>query len=581
MSAVFDLADRIVEESAAHDPIAATYLGVAGYDGRLTDYGPDAADARAARARAWLAELAALPRDGADDRLAAEVIAERLGAQLAVHDKREHLRDINILGSPVQAVRGAFTMMPTETEEQWATIAERLASVPACLATVRTAYERGIGEGLLPARRQVLGVATVAEGCAGVGADAGWFSGFVAAYAGPDEALRARLEEAARGAESAYADLAAWLRSDYAAVALERDAVGPERYRAMARVYTGADLDLEEAYTWGWAELGRITARMREVAGRLYGGVTPAEAMARLDEDPVHTIEGAEATRDWLQRITDETIASFDGRYFDIPEPMRRCEAVLAPPGAAAAPYYTGPSEDFARPGRTWLPVLPGQTRFRSWWLLSVWFHEAVPGHHLQVAYTMLQRERLSRFQRVSFVSGHGEGWALYAERLMDELGYFDEPATELGFLSAQAMRAVRVIVDIGLHLELAIPADTDSDLLEGVGESPGAVAGRVWDPDLARRFLHLRGLLPEDFAASEVDRYLGLPGQAISYKLGERVWLAAREDARAREGAAFDLKAWHMRALALGSVGLDVLRAELARAADTPADPGTTEPTP
>jgi uncharacterized protein (DUF885 family) len=318
---------------------------------------------------------------------------------------------------------------------------------------------------------------------------------------------------------------------------------------------------------------------MREVAGRLYGGVTPAEAMARLDEDPDHTIEGAEATRDWLQRITDETIASFDGRYFDIPEPMRRCEAVLAPPGAAAAPYYTGPSEDFARPGRTWLPVLPGQTRFRSWWLLSVWFHEAVPGHHLQVAYTMLQRERLSRFQRVSFVSGHGEGWALYAERLMDELGY--EPATELGFLSAQAMRAVRVIVDIGLHLELEIPRDADPTLLEGVGQGEEEVAGRVWDPDLARRFLHLRGLLPEDFAASEVDRYLGVPGQAISYKLGERVWLAAREDAREREGAAFDLKSWHMRALALGSVGLDVLRAELARAADTPADPGAAEPTP
>jgi uncharacterized protein (DUF885 family) len=577
MSAVFDLADRIVEESAAADPIASTYLGVAGYEHLLTDYGPDAADARAARLRGWLAELGSTPRQGADDRLAAEVIAERLGAQLAVHEQREHLRDINILGSPVQAVRGVFTMMPTTTDEQWAVIAERLGQVPASLASVRTAYERGMADGVLPARRQVLGVATVAEGCAGTGEAGGWFSGFVTRYDGEDAALRERLAEAARGAEAAYADLAAWLRADYAAAALERDAVGPDRYRAMARVYTGADLDLEEAYAWGWEELGRISARMREVAGRLYGGVTPAEAMERLDVDPDHTIEGPEATRDWLQRITDETIASFDGRFFDIPEQMRRCEAVLAPPGAAAAPYYTGPSEDFARPGRTWLPVLPGQTRFRSWWLMSVWFHEAVPGHHLQVAYTMLQRERLSRFQRVSFVSGHGEGWALYAERLMDELGYFDEPATELGFLSAQAMRAVRVIVDIGLHLELAIPRDVDPALLEGVGD----VAGTVWEPDLARRFLHLRGLLPEDFAASEVDRYLGLPGQAISYKLGERVWLAAREDAREREGEAFDLKAWHMRALALGSVGLDVLRAELARASDTPGDPGATEPAP
>ncbi len=577
MTAVFDLADRIVQESAAADPISATYLGVAGYEHLLTDYSPASHDARAARLRGWLAELDDLAQTSADDRLAAAVIRERLGAQLAMYDLEEHLRDINVLGSPIQAVRGVFTVMATGTDQQWDNVVRRLDAVPAALASLRAAYEEGIRGGVLPARRQVLGAAAVADVCAGTGAGDGWFTGFVRGYAGADAGLRQRLEHSAATAESAYGDLAAWLRADYAEAALERDAVGRERYAAKARYYTGADVDLEEAYAWGWEELSRITRRMNEVSAQLYGGVTPAEAMDRLDTDPEHTIEGAEATRAWLQRITDETIDSFDGRYFDIPEQMRRCDAVLAPPGSAAAPYYTPPSEDFARSGRTWLPVLPDQTRFRSWWLLSVWFHEAVPGHHLQVAYTMLQRERLSRFQRVSFVSGHGEGWALYAERLMDELGYFDTPATELGFLSAQAMRAVRVIVDIGLHLELAVPADADPVLLDGIGDAAGA----VWDADLARRFLHLRGLLAEDFAASEIDRYLGIPGQAIGYKLGERVWLAAREDARARGGEAFDLKAWHMRALALGSVGLDVLRTELAQDTPRPEDAGSTPSTP
>jgi uncharacterized protein (DUF885 family) len=192
-----------------------------------------------------------------------------------------------------------------------------------------------------------------------------------------------------------------------------------------------------------------------------------------------------------------------------------------------------------------------------------VWYHEAVPGHHLQLGYVKTQTDRLSRFQRMEFISGNGEGWALYAERLMDELGYFSEAATELGYLSNQALRAARVVIDIGLHLGLEIPADIDPVLIDGLAADP---RGSVWDADTARGFLRVRGLQTEAFAASEIDRYLGLPGQAICYKVGEREWLAARADAEAAAGESFDLKAWHMKALALGSVGLSVLREELAR---------------
>jgi uncharacterized protein (DUF885 family) len=263
-----------------------------------------------------------------------------------------------------------------------------------------------------------------------------------------------------------------------------------------------------------------------------------------------------------LQRLTDDTVASFDGAYFDIPEVMRCCETKIAPPGASPIPYYTPPSEDFARPGRTWLPT-GGKTRFPLWWLRSTWFHEAVPGHHLQVGYAMLQRERLSRFQRIEYVSGHAEGWALYAERLMDELGFFDEPAYELGYLVGQELRAARIVLDIGLHLELAIPTDVNPGLFDDLQGDP---RGEVWDPDLARAFLIAHSGLSPSFAGREVDRYLGCPGQAISYKVGERVWLQARSDAQKAATAAFDLKSWHMRSLALGSPGLDVLRTELAR---------------
>ena len=568
-SPAFAFSDLLVEEQSGASPILATYHGVPGHDHRLDDFSPPASDSRHAQTLEWLADLDRLPVHDEADRLAVAVMRERLGCEVALHDAGEHLRDINVLGSPLQAVRNVFTLMPTAGDDDWRTVAARLEQVPWSLGTLRAAYAEGIARGVVAARRQVLGAADVAAICAGAmpgpsGATDPWFESFAASYSGDDAELAERLRAAAAGATAAYADLATWLREVYAPAASETDGVGRERYVVNARVYLGSDLDPEETYAWAWGELAGITHRMVTCAQRLYGGVTPVEAQARLDIDPAHTIEDAEQARAWLQQVTDETTASFDGRFFDIPPQMLRCEAVLAPPGAAAAPYYTGPSEDFSRPGRTWLPVI-GEARFRTWWLLSVWHHEAVPGHHLQIGYARTQNERLSRFQRLSTVSGHAEGWALYAERLMDELGYYSDPADELGFLSNQALRALRVIVDIGLHLGLAVPADADPVLLDDVD---GLAPGVVWTPELARAFLQVRGLQTPGFAASEVDRYLGLPGQAICYKVGERHWVTARARAEEAAGAAFDLKAWHMRALALGSVGLGVLDDELTRAA-------------
>ncbi len=119
--------------------------------------------------------------------------------------------------------------------------------------------------------------------------------------------------------------------------------------------------------------------------------------------------------------------------HFDIPEPVQRVEAMIAPPGGAAAMYYTGPAEDFSRPGRTWYPTL-GKTRFPLWGEVSICYHEGVPGHHLQIGQVRYLADTLSRYQRtLAGTSGHAEGWALYAERLMGELGYLDDPAYELG----------------------------------------------------------------------------------------------------------------------------------------------------
>jgi len=558
-SEIYRLSDAYVTRHAQLDPIAATVEGIGGHDGEMTDFSPDAHEERAEHDRATLRALSATPPESEADRLAAAVMADRLRVGLDLYEQGEHLRQMNVLSSPMQWIRECFDLMPRATVEDWETIAARMSLVPEALDRAEASYSEGIAQGLVAARRQVVGCVRQAEVWSGTD-DAHsrpFFLGLADELAQSgiaSDGLHSTVVERARRATEAYASYARYLVDEYAPHATDHDPVGETRYTLAARVFNGTDLDLRETYAWGWEELRRIEHAMRQVAERILPGEPLPAVFELLETDPARAIEGEDNLRAWLQDLMDRTITELDGVHFDIPPPVCTVEAMIAPPGGAAAMYYTGPSEDFARPGRTWYPTL-GKTRFPLWGEVSICYHEGVPGHHLQVAQVRYLADRLSRFQRtLAWVSGHGEGWALYAERLMGELGYLDVPDYELGMLRAQAMRAVRVIVDIGMHLELPIPADERYH------------PGETWTPELALPFVIERSRFPEEFMRSEVDRYLGLPGQAISYKVGERVWLDCRSDARSRHGSGFDLKAWHAFALDLGSMGLDQFRAEMAR---------------
>jgi len=560
-SLVFDLADRYVTAVAELDPVAATHLGVPGHDHELPDYSPVGTRAQARLAESTLAELASLVESAGsltdDDRVAALSMRERLGSLIDMDNAGDSLRRLSVLGCPAQEIRAAFDLMSVDTPEQRHTSAARMRAVPGALNSWRASLSAGIEAGVVASRRQAIAVAGQCDVFAGTNDEGGWFSARVATMGEAAGLIDDEWSAAAALAEGAYRDMGAWLRGEYAASADEVDGVGPERYGRMARAWNGASLDLLDTFNWGWRELKRITTRMDLVAQRLLPGVgSLAEVKAFLDASPDHTVTGVDDLLTLLEGLTARATEAMDGTYFDIDPRVRTCEVRIAAEGSAAAPYYVPPSEDLSRPGSTWYPTL-GRTVFPAWWLASVWYHESVPGHHLQCSTTVLERERLSRFQRtLGWTSGYGEGWALYAERLMDELGFFSDPGQEMGFLSAQAMRAVRVVVDIGLHLGLSVP------------EGQGARSGRVIDHDLAVEMLTQIALLDQDFAESEVDRYLGIPGQAISYKVGERVWLEARDDARAVAGDSFDLKVWHAQALRLGPLGLDPFREEMARLA-------------
>jgi uncharacterized protein (DUF885 family) len=356
------------------------------------------------------------------------------------------------------------------------------------------------------------------------------------------------IHEAAKSAAKSSAETARYLRGTYMALATPNDAVGAERYAVWARYYTGANLDLRATYEWGLKDLAEINARMWKVAAKIKPDAkTLREVADYLDNAPEYKIHGKEAIIKKLLDFTQAAVAQMDGTHFDIDDRMKFCDARIAPEGSASAPYYMPPSEDLSRPGTTWLPLM-GKEEVSWWHLASTWYHEAVPGHHLQIATSVIERDRLSRFQRFgAWISGYGEGWALYAERFMDDLGAFDEPGIEMGFLSAQALRATRIVIDIGMHLGY-----TDEN-------------GRVWDAVSGREALMNKALLDDESATSETDRYLGWPGQAISYKVGEREWIAARENAKKRLGAEFSLKKFHAHALRIGPMGLDTFAEELS----------------
>lgn len=557
------VADDYVDALIELDPITGTYLGVKESSGRLPDFSPAGQEAMADLARRTLVLLdEAERRPGAEDeaeRRCARLLRERLNAQLLVHDADEGLCAVSNLRSPAHSVRISFTVLPTETVEDWTAVAQRLRAVPAALEGYRASLALGLERGMRGGPRATATfVGQLTEWAGGGGGDGeprGWFEEFASGAAEPvGEELRAELAEAGAGADRAVGELRDWMRDVYApAVAGAPDTVGRERYRRWSRFFNGTDLDLDQAYAYGWSEYHRLLSEMRVEAERILPGAGPWEALAHLDEHGTH-IEGVDEVRAWLQQLMDEAIKSLDGTHFELAERVRRVESRIAPPGGAAAPYYTGPSEDFSRPGRTWLPV-DGQTRFPVYDLVSTWYHEGVPGHHLQIAQWAHVADRLSRYQAtIGKVSANTEGWALYAERLMDELGFLGDAERRLGYLDGQMMRACRVIVDIGMHLGLEIPADSPFH------------PGERWTPELAQEFFQRHSSRPPAFVESEMTRYLSMPGQAIGYKLGERAWLLGRANAQAAHGDSFDAKAWHMAALSQGPLGLDDLVDELSR---------------
>ncbi len=542
------IAESWVETLVQLRPEVGTYIGRTDVGGRYGDTSPAGHEAYIEAVSRTLNTLRSATPVDAVDRVTQTDLTAELELDLASSEAGLQYRDLNVIASPSQELRDVFDLMPTATVDDWSTISTRLGALPEAVDGYIETLREGIAKGITPARRQVK---EVYDQVLRTGADDGFFIGF-AAEAGPEDgqlpaSLAGELSTGAGAAAVAYNRLADFLAHELMPAATEADAIGRELYALQSRRFLGATVDLDESYEWGIEELARMVSEQESIANEILPGASVEEAVAFLEQDPARKLHGTEALQRWMQETSDRAVEELGRTQFDIPQEIRALECMIAPTQEGGI-YYTGPTDDFSRPGRMWWSVPVGVTEFDTWRELTTVYHEGVPGHHLQIGQAVVNRETLNLWRRqLAGTSGHAEGWALYAERLMEQLGYLDDPADRLGMLDGQRMRAARVVLDIGVHLGKRLP--------DGSG---------TWTAEYAFDFMGRNVNMSPEFVRFEVNRYLGWPGQAPSYKIGQRIWEQLRDDAARRAGDAFDIKDFHRRALDLGGVGLDTLRSAM-----------------
>lgn len=549
MTTAFEISDRFTERWADLSPLTATKVGVGGRDHLGTDFSPEGAEARVELYRATRKELGPHLRDeDPAQRLAAKVTIGWLDEAIADHQDRKWSWDLNHIHSPFQWMRDVFDVMPRASTQDWENIRARLAGLVWMIEGYQKSLKVGSDGGETAAVRQVDSVIEQAEAAAGDHSRFIRLPGEAAAVGVDSEPV----EDAVSSAREACGAFARWLRETYRPAARLDDSVGEERYLRGADRFLGMALDPHETYEWGWEEVSRLRAEMEETASHVDRDLTVEEVIELLETDPARSAATRDEFVEFISAIQQEAIGQLAGDHFDVPEELRTVTVNIAPPGGSLGAWYVGPSEDFSRPGSIW--YAPGEReRLPYWQEVSTAYHEGFPGHHLQVGTAMMQGERLSRFHRtVVWYSGSGEGWALYAERLMDELGFFAKPEYRLGLLASQLFRSTRVVVDIGCQLRKQIP-----------GDAP-LYPGETWGYDIAVDYMEKIGLHPRDVSESEVKRYLGWWGQAISYKVGEREILDIRDQVSSTLGGDFDRKDFHERLLEAGAIRLDHLRETL-----------------
>jgi uncharacterized protein (DUF885 family) len=545
-SAIDRLADGFWERYLELSPISATVNGDDRYDDRLPDPGPDGRAKRRRLAEDLSDAAASMSADAlsVEDRITLDVMGVVGRIMLREEEIRlDTLEVVDQMGGPQTLLPQVTQFQAADTPERLDRFIDRLHAYPTYMAANTELVREALASGLTAPRAVAERAVAQLERMLAIPIDQAVVPSMVAVASDADrERIRAIVRDVVYPADAAFLEA---IRGPYFAATRTDPGIwsapnGDAIYRSLILHWTTLELDPQEVHEIGLAELDAIGAERRAISRAAGFGDDTRAYRTHLSADPANLPQSRE---ELVQRTRDQiaaTEAALPRMFGRLPRAACRVLAVEEYKEQDSPPaYYFPPSADSSRPGTYYINTydLPS----RAFWKLTAYtYHEAVPGHHLQIALDT-ENADLNAFRRFAGRLAAGafvEGWGLYSERLADEMGLYHDDPERFGMLDAQAWRAARLVVDTGLH-------------------------ALRWTRDRAIETMRHAGLTETD-AAIETDRYIAHPAQALSYKIGQREIERLRRELADRDGAAFDLRAFHDALLGHGSLPLATLAAEL-----------------
>jgi uncharacterized protein (DUF885 family) len=543
-AAVNDLADRFWEGVLERDTMWATVLGDERYNDRWPDLGPDGRAADEALYRSVLAEAKGIPADALDPE---QVITRDLLTLIAENeieslDRKQYQLAINHMSGPAVWPAEMAQYQPADTPERMDKLLARWRAFPQMIEQHIGTLAEGVADrrtaAAVPARRAIEQIERLLSLAPS--------DHPAASMVNVGDQDRAPVETAVEEhVQPALQRLHTFLVDEYEPHARPEPGIsttpdGDAAYRLAIRQHTTLETTADEVHAFGLADLEAIEADKDEIARRL-GHADRHELRRALAEDPSNRPADPDALVRLAQEQTDRAFGAAPRYFGRLPRTNCIVKAVEAYREADTPPaFYMPQSLDGSRPGQYYINTYQPEER-QLHKLAAITFHEATPGHHFQIAIEM-ELSGLPPFRTLGarmVGAAYAEGWGLYTERLADEMGLYADEKERFGMLEAQSFRAARLVVDSGLH-------------------------AMGWTREAAIGFMRERGALPPVDAEIEVDRYTVWPGQALSYKLGQREIERARAEVASAMGDRFDLRAFHDEVLGHGSLPLATLRREI-----------------
>lgn len=532
------IADEYLAAWLERNPTMATYYSIPGarHD-RLFDNSPEALGAWEQREDAWLAELDAIgePQDiGSRDWVSYGVIHENLESSVATRICHSELWQASTTTAWYTGLPFVFDVQPLDTPALRQQALTRLGAVAGYIDTEIANLRNGLELGYSAPRVTVQAVPGEVRALL---TDDNPFLNVANRSGDPKFAEKVHAIYAARIAP-AIERFATFIEHEYLpkareAIALSANPDGAKCYPALVRSFASVNPSAGEIHELGLEQIAHIRAEMQTVIDENFGGGSIEAFLRRVNTDPEFTFESEDAVLEYSQDALAAARAAMPRAFGRLPKADVIIKPYPAYAGSGSGEYHPG-SEDGTRPGIFYIAVTKPQLRSRAA-QLSTLYHETYPGHHLQGSIALALGNAVHPVARYFFVSGFGEGWALYSERLADELGLYPTPIDRMSMLSDQGARAARLVIDTGIHT-------------------------MGWSRQQAVDYMKNNTAWASVDIENEINRYISFPGQATSYMLGMLDIRRLRTQAEQQLGDAFDLKAFHDRVLGYGNITLPML---------------------